>query len=132
MDLSVLRTSILRKQQRTTSFAYFRNKKYESKLSIYYFFNLLKGFAFLCYFLDMAEARGFEPPRLLPTYTISSRAPSTTRPLFHLPYSTIVASNSQFYRMVVNQTVSKMSRSIPQKSQKYVIIKLLPIRVMLI
>ena len=30
----------------------------------------------------MAEARGFEPPRPARAHTISSRAPSTTRPRF--------------------------------------------------
>ena len=47
---SVLKASRLNSQQRTSSYASFRNKKYESKLSIYYFFNLLKGYAFLCCF----------------------------------------------------------------------------------
>ena len=36
----------------------------------------------------MAEARGFEPPRRVSAHTISSRAPSTTRPRF-LFYHTI-------------------------------------------
>ena len=41
----------------------------------------------------MAEARGFEPPRLLPAHTISSRAPSTTRPRFRpLFYHTLLFS----------------------------------------
>ena len=34
--------------------------------------------------LDLAEDRGFEPLKILRPYTISSRAPSTTRPIFHL------------------------------------------------
>lgn len=37
---SVLRAARLAPQQRTSSFTSFRNKKYESKLSISYFFNL--------------------------------------------------------------------------------------------
>ena len=31
----------------------------------------------------MAEETGFEPVRALTPYTISNRAPSTTRPLLH-------------------------------------------------
>ena len=34
--------------------------------------------------LFLAEARGFEPPRAVKPHTISSRAPSTTRPRFRL------------------------------------------------
>ena len=33
--------------------------------------------------LDMAERKGFEPSRRLPAYTLSKRAPSTTRPPLH-------------------------------------------------
>ena len=33
--------------------------------------------------IDMAERKGFEPPRRLPAYTLSKRAPSTTRPPLH-------------------------------------------------
>ena len=33
---------------------------------------------------SVAEAKGFEPSRRLRAHTISSRAPSTTRPRFHL------------------------------------------------
>ena len=32
----------------------------------------------------MAEATGFEPAKELPLYTLSKRAPSTTRPHFRL------------------------------------------------
>ena len=56
----------------------------------------------------MAEARGFEPPRRLPAHTISSRAPSTTRPRFLSNFNTIF-------------------RKMPHKSQKYVIIKTSPL-----
>ena len=34
--------------------------------------------------IRLAEAKGFEPSGLLPAHTISSRAPSTTRPRFRL------------------------------------------------
>ena len=61
----------------------------------------------------MAEAKGFEPSRLLPAHTISSRAPSTTRPRFHLTF---------YYKNVIFTTFP----------QKYVIIKMSPARVMLI
>ena len=33
--------------------------------------------------IDMAERKGFEPSRRLPAYTLSKRAPSTTRPPLH-------------------------------------------------
>ncbi len=33
--------------------------------------------------IDMAERKGFEPSRRLPVYTLSKRAPSTTRPPLH-------------------------------------------------
>ena len=61
----------------------------------------------------MAEARGFEPPRLLPAHTISSRAPSTTRPRFRLLF---------YHNIVIFTTIRR----------KYGIIMLSPIVVMLI
>ena len=33
--------------------------------------------------IDMEERKGFEPSRRLPAYTLSKRAPSTTRPPLH-------------------------------------------------
>ena len=48
---------------------------------------------------NVAEARGFEPPRRSPAHTISSRAPSTTRPRFHFLFYHIFPYFSTLLRL---------------------------------
>ncbi len=43
----------------------------------------LSCLSFLGYDGEVAEGGGFEPPRRSPVYTLSRRAPSTTRPPLH-------------------------------------------------
>ena len=61
------------------------------------------------YSIFMAERTGFEPAIALPQYTLSKRAPSTTRPSLHILYIIQAAAQACAYRFTLFRSSASSS-----------------------